>query len=91
MSVSQLRDGYYYFLREAYSLPGIIRRFRREGSDPDGLAVHFAHYVVSRYGMVKTAHALRMKRPARLPATGSPEAEAPAELQATGSRTGELL
>ncbi|MEK7282239.1 MAG: hypothetical protein AAB249_00385, partial [Acidobacteriota bacterium] len=28
MTVDQLQEGYYYFLREAYSLTGILRRFR---------------------------------------------------------------
>ena len=73
MTVRQLQEGYYYFLREAYSLTGIARRFRREGNDPGGAAVHFArNYVVSRYGMVKTAHALRRRRPAPILAEAGP-------------------
>jgi hypothetical protein len=92
MTISQLQEGYYDFLREAYSLAGIARRFRREGRDPGGAPAHFArNYVVSRYGMVKTAHALRTKRAAPSPATGTREGEAPAKLRAAASRTGESL
>lgn len=92
MTVSQLQEGYYHFLREAYSLTGIMRRFRRDGRDPGGAPVHFArNYVVSRYGMVKTAHALRRKHTARAPATGASEGEVSPELRAAASRTGELL
>ena len=84
MTVRQLQEGYYYFLREAYSLTGILRRFRREGNDPGGAFVHFArNYVVSRYGMVKTAHALRRNNTAPVIAERSPDGVASAELRAT--------
>jgi len=80
MTVRQLQEGYYYFLREAYSLTGITRRFRREGNDPGGAAVHFArNYIVSRYGMVKTAHALRRSNTPPVIAEASPDGVASAE------------
>jgi radical SAM superfamily enzyme YgiQ (UPF0313 family) len=62
MTVDQLQEGYYYFLREVYSLTGILRRFRGGISDlPEGIS-HFArNYLLSRYGMNKTAHAIRRK------------------------------
>ncbi|MFQ5768616.1 MAG: B12-binding domain-containing radical SAM protein, partial [Acidobacteriota bacterium] len=62
MTVEQLQEGYYYFLRQAYSLRGISRRYRRAAT---GLAAASSHYVrnylFSRYGMTKTAHAIRRK------------------------------
>lgn len=92
MTAEQLQEGYYYFLREAYSLAGILRRFRREGRDPGGVAVHFArNYLVSRYGMVKTNHALRRKATGSVIAQGSPSANAPTEVQAVASGTEETL
>jgi hypothetical protein len=88
MTVRQLQEGYYSFLREAYSLTGIARRFRRDGTDRGGAPVHFArNYVVSRYGMVKTAHALRRSRPMPIPADTVPDGAAAAELHAAASRT----
>lgn len=60
MTIDALQEGYYYFLREAYSLTGIARRFRGAAIDVPGFATHFArNYLVSRYGMLKTAHAIR--------------------------------
>ncbi len=60
MSIEQLQEGYYDFLREAYSLSGIARRFRGSRSDVTGALSHFArNYLFSRYGMAKTAHAIR--------------------------------
>jgi radical SAM superfamily enzyme YgiQ (UPF0313 family) len=60
MTVDELQSGYYYFLREAYSLTGIARRFRGSKADLLGSASHFArNYLLSRYGMVKTAHAIK--------------------------------
>lgn len=60
MTVDQLQEGYYYFLREAYSLTGIARRFRGAKSDLLGASSHFArNYLLSRYGMIKTAHAIK--------------------------------
>jgi radical SAM superfamily enzyme YgiQ (UPF0313 family) len=62
MTEEQLQDGYFYFLREAYSLTGIARRFRGAPSDLRWAFTHFAHnYLLSRYGMSKTAYALESK------------------------------
>ena len=62
MTVDQLQEGYYYFLREAYSLTGILRRFRGRAYDVPRAASHFArNYLLSRYGMIKTAHAIKRK------------------------------
>jgi radical SAM superfamily enzyme YgiQ (UPF0313 family) len=62
MSIEQLQEGYYYFLREAYSLTGIMRRFRGGALDVGRAISHFtSNYLVSRYGMLKVAHALRRK------------------------------
>jgi radical SAM superfamily enzyme YgiQ (UPF0313 family) len=62
MTVDQLQEGYYYFLREAYSLTGILRRYRGPAHDLSAAAAHFArNYFVSRYGMIKTAHAIKRK------------------------------
>ncbi|HXH29171.1 MAG TPA: cobalamin-dependent protein [Candidatus Polarisedimenticolia bacterium] len=62
MTVDQLQEGYYYFLREAYSLTGILRRHRGPSSDLPRAAAHCVrNYLLSRYGMVKTAHAIRRK------------------------------
>ncbi len=80
MTVDQLQEGYYYFLREAYSLTGIMRRFRGPVHDLPGAASHFArNYLVSRYGMIKTAHAIRRKgtKPVGMDAAGVAPADAP--------------
>ncbi len=62
MTVDQLQEGYYYFLREAYSLTGILRRFRGGAFDLPEAFSHFGrNYLLSRYGMIKTAHAIRRK------------------------------
>jgi len=62
MSEDQLQEGYYYFLREAYSLRGILLRSRAEASDLPGRLSHFVrNYLMSRYGMIKVAHAIRRK------------------------------
>ena len=66
MTETELQEGYFYFLKEAYSLSGITRRY-----DPDLPSTkHFAHhfltnYLMSRYGMAKTAYALKYRVPAR--------------------------
>ena len=76
MTVDQLQEGYYYFLREAYSLTGILRRHRGPAHDLLGTAAHFArNYLLSRYGMIKTAHALRRKsaKPVGTEAAGETE------------------
>jgi hypothetical protein len=60
MTIDQLQEGYYRFLREAYSPTGILRRFRGGAYNLPGAVRHFArNWMVSRYGMVKTAHAIR--------------------------------
>ena len=60
MTTDELQEGYYRFLREAYSLTGIMRRYRGAALHLPQAANHFArNYLLSRYGMVKTAHALR--------------------------------
>jgi len=62
MTIDQLQEGYYYFLREAYSLTGIVRRFRGRVTDVPWAISHFTrNYLMSRYGMIKTAHAIRRK------------------------------
>jgi len=62
MTVDQLQEGYYYFLREVYSIKGICRRFRGHAYEVPSAFSHLAkNYLVSRYGMIKTAHALRRK------------------------------
>jgi radical SAM superfamily enzyme YgiQ (UPF0313 family) len=62
MTVEQLQEGYYYFLREAYSLTGIRRRFRGRAWDLPAAASHvLRNYLLSRYGMIKTSHALRRR------------------------------
>ena len=69
MTIDELQEGYYYFLREAYSLSGIMRRFRGAPYDLPDAASHFTrNYLVSRYGMIKTAHALRGRRRRFVPA-----------------------
>jgi radical SAM superfamily enzyme YgiQ (UPF0313 family) len=76
MTVDELQEGYYYFLREAYSLGGIVRRYRGDALNLPGSISHFArNYLLSRYGMVKTAHAIRRKS---VKAVGSPEISASA-------------
>ncbi len=62
MTVDQLQEGYYHFLREAYSLTGILRRYRGRAYDLPRAAAHLGrNYLLSRYGMIKTAHAIRRK------------------------------
>jgi radical SAM superfamily enzyme YgiQ (UPF0313 family) len=62
MTPEQLQEGYYYFLREAYSLTGILKRYRGHAWNPAGAASHLGrNYLLSRYGMIKTAHALRRR------------------------------
>ncbi|MCZ6696187.1 MAG: cobalamin-dependent protein [Acidobacteria bacterium] len=60
MTIRQLQEGYGYFLREAYSLTGIMRRFRGGALNLPSAISHFTrNYLISRYGMNKVAHALR--------------------------------
>src|SRR6185369_4110451 len=62
MTIDQLQEGYYSFLRQAYSSTGILRRFRGRAYDVPGAVAHFVrNWMVSRYGMIKTAHAIRRK------------------------------
>ena len=64
MTVDQLQEGYYYFLREAYSITGIHRRFRGRAFDvPAALSHMVKNYLLSRHGMSKTRYALRRKAP----------------------------
>jgi len=66
MTEDQLQEGYYYFLREAYSMRGIMRRFRGHPLNAPASLAHFSrNYLVSRYGMNKTAHAIARKKPSR--------------------------
>ena len=61
MSTDELQNGYYYFLKEAYSLTGITRRFRRADLGIRKFPMHFLqNYLVSRYSMNKTAYALNL-------------------------------
>jgi hypothetical protein len=85
MTIDQLQEGYYYFLREAYSLTGIDRRFRGPAWNLGGRAVHFSrNYLVSRYGMLKTAHAIRRKgsRPVHAPKPAEQEIGLPGNADA---------
>jgi radical SAM superfamily enzyme YgiQ (UPF0313 family) len=71
MTEDELQQGYYYFLKESYSLRGISRRYRLDAMGPAGFPAHFArNYLVSRYGMIKTAYAIKKKvrRPGTAPA-----------------------
>ena len=89
MSVDQLQEGYYYFLKEAYSLGGIARRLKGKATEMGGVLSHFTrNYLFSRYGMSKTTHAMRRKSsdPAARSQTGaSLPAERPALPMATPS------
>lgn len=79
MTVDQLQEGYYYFLREAYSLTGILRRFRGRAHELPRAASHLArNYLVSRYGMIKTAHAIRRKGARPVGMEGAPVSVTPA-------------
>ncbi|HZI94482.1 MAG TPA: cobalamin-dependent protein [Patescibacteria group bacterium] len=62
MTVEQLQEGYYYFLREAYSLSGIMRRFKPGTRSVGAAASHMTrNYLLSRYGMNKTHHAIKRR------------------------------
>jgi B12 binding domain len=64
MTVEQLQEGYFYFLREAYSLTGILRRHHGRPADLASMASHLArNYLCSRQGMSKTAYAIRRRTP----------------------------
>lgn len=86
MTVDQLQAGYYYFLREAYSFTGIFKRFRGSKTDLVGSASHFArNYALSRYGMVKTAHAIKRVGDAGVGMDMVPGASAPLAAETIGA------
>jgi radical SAM superfamily enzyme YgiQ (UPF0313 family) len=100
MTVDQLQEGYYYFLREAYSLKGILRRYRGPSYDLGQASSHFVrNYMVSRYGMNKTAHAIKRKgtKAVGLDATATADAQShgkhgfPGLSQVAGARPAEPL
>ncbi len=64
LTEAQLEDGYFHFLKESYSMRGIFKRYDGESAaSRSGLPHHFiTNYLMSRYGLMKTAYAL--KRPA---------------------------
>jgi len=79
MTEEQLQEGYFYFLKEAYSMRGIMRRFRGRPLDAGSAVSHFArNYLVSRYGMNKTAHAIARKSRSPKAAADSASGLAPA-------------
>jgi radical SAM superfamily enzyme YgiQ (UPF0313 family) len=93
MTIDQLQEGYYYFLREAYSLTGILRRFRGAAHDVPWAVTHLArNYLLSRYGMIKTAHAMKRKgtRPVGLPGAAADPALSRAPRSAFPSRLPEV-
>lgn len=71
MTPEELQNGYYYFLREVYSMRGMARRFRGGPLNIGAAASHFTrNYLVSRYGMSKTRHAVKTRtvnRPGHAP------------------------
>ena len=80
MTEDQLQEGYYYFLRQAYSLGCIRRRFRGGEWELPAFLSHFTrNYLLSRYGMLKTAHAIRRKtsRPVEAPESPAVAPHAP--------------
>jgi hypothetical protein len=81
MTVEQLQEGYVYFLREAYSISGIVRRCRAAGTRPHVAAGHLIrNYLLSRYGLSKTRHAIGLRAARRAGPAGSvPEALPPRE------------
>lgn len=74
MTVDQLQEGYYHFLREAYSITGIMRRFQGGALNVPAAASHLArNYLLSRYGMSKTRHAIGRKPGEREPLPAHPD------------------
>jgi radical SAM superfamily enzyme YgiQ (UPF0313 family) len=65
MTEVELEEGYFHFLKEAYSLRGIARRYDPGlASSRTGWVHHLvSNYLMSRYGLAKTAHALRRRTP----------------------------
>ena len=81
MTVEQLQEGYLYFLREAYSLTGIMRRFRGGAFNLPSAISHFMrNYFVSRFGMTKVAHAIRGEE-VDVPEIGSAEPDQAADAE----------
>ena len=68
MTETELSEGYFYFLKESYSLRGIARRYDATlASSSTGFIHHMVtNYLTSRYGMIKTAYALKRRTPNRL-------------------------
>jgi hypothetical protein len=66
MSEMQLQEGYFHFMKEAYSLKGIVSRYDADlPSSRAGFIHHMvSNYLMSRYGLSKTASALKRKVPA---------------------------
>ncbi|HET8946320.1 MAG TPA: cobalamin-dependent protein [Candidatus Polarisedimenticolia bacterium] len=86
MTIDQLQEGYYSFLREAYSMTGILRRYRGAAWDVPGALQHVSkNWLVSRYGMIKTAHALRRKGTAPVGLVAPPEVVADGGTIANGT------
>jgi len=83
MTEDQLQDGYLTFLQESYSLRGIVRRYdAAPASSRTGLVHHVvSNYLMSRYSMAKTAHALKSRLSSRgaRRASRTPAAERAAE------------
>ncbi len=67
MTEEQLEEGYFRFLKEAYSLRGIVKRYDGEAAaGRTGLVHHVVtNYLMSRYGLAKTAYALKRRTPRR--------------------------
>jgi hypothetical protein len=88
MTETELEDGYFRFLKEAYSLRGIARRYDAAlASSRTGWLHHLAtNYLMSRYSLAKTAYALKRRAPkeARRPrrrAAERPQAVRPGALE----------
>jgi radical SAM superfamily enzyme YgiQ (UPF0313 family) len=88
LTETQLQEGYFYFLKEAYSLRGIARRRDATlASSRSGFLQHMVgNYMMSRYGLAKTAYALKRRTPKAARRTGHvkvrppvPAAAAPAD------------
>ena len=73
MTVDQLQEGYYRFLRQTYSIPGIMGRYRGSPLNLGSAASHLArNYLLSRYGMSKTSHAIEHRPGEALPGLSAP-------------------
>jgi len=86
MTIDALQEGYYHFLRQAYSPSGILHRFRGTALDLPWAVSHFArNYLLSRYGMIKTAHAIRRKDATAVGAPALQKVEARRRRQVVGA------